>query len=251
MNPLKTCLRTPLLSHRKLEQAKGCPATKPGWRAAFLFAESCTTHGVKLGCDSSENGFPEKNDGHGHDRLFLFLVPNPSAVRRLSTALACMDPSERKNAGPRSPAPALARRVQAIKTVQAKKKKKKTPWPYNALETSTLNMQRHQARMKNSEQQKSLPTNPHTNMHTAEFSADFLPTILIMADIKFRAEVSARGLYCARGRVCKVLKRKRDRDRERERERKRERERERERGREKEKDRERENGGDVTIAALK
>ena len=29
-----------------------------------------------------------------------FLVPNPSAVRRLSTALACVDPSGRRNAGP-------------------------------------------------------------------------------------------------------------------------------------------------------
>ena len=32
----------------------------PGWQPAFVFADACTMHGVKSGCDSSENGFPER-----------------------------------------------------------------------------------------------------------------------------------------------------------------------------------------------
>ena len=73
----------------------------PGWRPAFDFADACTTHGVKSGCDSSENGFPKENEGHGHGRLFLFLVPNLSTVR-LPPVLTCVDPSGRRNAGPGS-----------------------------------------------------------------------------------------------------------------------------------------------------
>ena len=48
-----------ILSSRKLELAKmSCQAG--GWRPAFVFADACTTHGVKSGCDSCENGFPER-----------------------------------------------------------------------------------------------------------------------------------------------------------------------------------------------
>ena len=32
----------------------------PGWRPAFVFANACTTHYVKSGCDSCENGFLQR-----------------------------------------------------------------------------------------------------------------------------------------------------------------------------------------------
>ena len=32
----------------------------PSWRPEFVFADACTTDGVKSGCDSSGNGFPDR-----------------------------------------------------------------------------------------------------------------------------------------------------------------------------------------------
>ena len=120
-----------ILSYRKRERAK--TSCQPG-RQHFVFADACTTHGVKSGCDSSENGFPKKKRGPQTQLSFLFWVPNSSAVRRLSTALACMDPSGRRNAGPGSTlyqhdecsrsshtTAAFSWRNRSLETVQAKK----------------------------------------------------------------------------------------------------------------------------------
>ena len=53
----KAVILDQILSYRKLELAKlSCQA---GGRRLSL-RDACTTHGVKSGCDSSENGFPER-----------------------------------------------------------------------------------------------------------------------------------------------------------------------------------------------
>ena len=162
----------------------------PGWRPAFVFADECTTHGVKSRCDSSENGFPKENDGRGHDRLLLVLVPKPSAVQRVSTALTCVDPSGRRNAGPGSilhqqdecrqsshTTEAFSWKNRSLETVQAKKRTHGLTMPRQPLHWTWSNMRQEWG---NSEEQKSLPSyqskhEPPFEMSAAEFRGFFCP----------------------------------------------------------------------------
>ena len=132
-------------------------------------------YGVKSGCDSSENGFPKKLTATDKT-VFLFLVPNPSAVRRQSTALACVGSFGKEKRWSRVD-PAPARRVQAIitrdcgillegsLTVEAKKakKKKKAKTSYG-LQLSYLYIEHKAVERKNDEvlRDRSLFT-PDTN----------------------------------------------------------------------------------------
>ena len=145
-----------ILPFRKLELAKtSC------WWAALVFADAYTTHSVKSVCDLFENGLPKRIWRPLTQLSYSFLVPNPSAVWRLSTALACVDPSGRRNTGPGSilhqhdecsrsshTTAAFSWRNRSLETVQAKMKKKKNPWPGNASATSTVNMKQNEARMR-------------------------------------------------------------------------------------------------------
>ena len=120
-----------------------CPSESLYWprrlrRRLSLRMNYARRHCVMSGCDSSENGFPDpKRKWWPRTRLyFLFWVPNSSAVRRLSTALACMDSSGRRNAGPGSILHQhdyhtrqrhSLREITHLKPFKPKKKKKKEP----------------------------------------------------------------------------------------------------------------------------
>ena len=140
--------------------------------------------------------------------VLLFWVKNPSAVRRLFTALACVDPLGRRDAGPGSilhkhdeccrsshTTVAFSWKNHSLETVQAKKEKKKKKkkkkkkrtcslaMPQQPLHWTWSNMKQEWGRF---EEQKSLPTNPRKSFHLKwaqrSFARIFLPT---MADINF------------------------------------------------------------------
>ena len=90
-----------ILFHRKLELAKtSCPARLAAGRFSLRMHALRTARSQDL--TRPRMAFPKENDSHRHDLYFLFFVPNPSAVRRLSTALTCVDSTGRRNASPGS-----------------------------------------------------------------------------------------------------------------------------------------------------
>ena len=192
-------------SNRKLELAKmSCQA---GGRR-LDFADACTTHGVKSRCDSSENGFPERKWRPRTRMSFFFVFGSKSFSCTAAIHSARLCGSFGKECRSRVD-PALARRVQAISThdcgiflagsltVEAKKRKKKAKNPYGR-HLSYLYIEHKAVERKKNEVllDRSLSTQLQTrtsvrNERQWSFSRRFF---CLLADIKFSAKVSARGL---------------------------------------------------------
>ena len=123
---------------------------------------------------------------------FLFVVPNPSAVRRLSTALACTVPG--RSCASTTSAGIITNDcgifLERSLTVEAKKKKAKNSY---GLHLNYLYIEHKAVERKNNEVPRDrslftqLQTRPSRNERQRSFVRIFLPT---MADIKFHAKVS-------------------------------------------------------------
>ena len=192
-----------ILSYRKIELAPR--------RLRRCCLCRCTTHGVKSGCDSSENGFHERK-WRPQTRLSFFSFGSKSFCCTAAIhALACVDLLGRRNAGPGSileqhdecsqssrTTVTFSWRNCSLETAQAKKKEKNLSLYGLTMPQQPLHWTWSGTKQEwgSSEEQKSLHTTPHMNFHCKwtqrSFAQIFLPT---MADIKFRtSESSARGL---------------------------------------------------------